>query len=159
MKHLLWVIAIPCFLACSNETVESKEPSKKSKAASNNPSLVDKFLANTSFIEEMEGDNPIESLAILADKQADQKIKFGKSNIKSVLKQAREYSGFFIIVENHTIVKIDDLDNCNASGSWNACMPFGEGYIKKGSLVQSEDYINNIIGLPDAQKRTAYLFN
>lgn len=158
MKHLLWVIAIPCFLACSNETVESKQPSEKSKSPANS-SLVDQFLANTSFLEEVEGDNPIESLAIIAEKQANQKINFGKNNIKSVLKQAKEYSGFFIIVENHTIVKIDDLDNCNPSGSWNACMPFGEGYIKKGKLVQREDYINNIIGLPDSQQRTAYLFN
>lgn len=154
MKNIFWVITIPCFLACSNETVQAEEKNQTESKLS----FLDDFLKKTSSIENIEGGNPIESLQIIAEKQADHKLNFGKSNIKSVLKQAKAYSSFFIIVENHTIVKIDDLDNCNPSGSWNACMPFGEGYIKKGSLVQREDYINNIIGLPDSQKRTAYLF-
>jgi len=38
-------------------------------------------------------------------------------------------------------------------------MPHAEGYIKKGGLTYKKDYINNIIGLPDAQERTMYLFN
>ena len=64
-----------------------------------------------------------------------------------------------IISGNHTIITVIDYDNCKQSASWGACMPFTEGYIKKGKLEHQEDYMNNIVGLPDSQKRTAYLFN
>ena len=49
--------------------------------------------------------------------------------------------------------------DCIQSGSWGACMPYAKGYIKKGSLIEKEDYINNIIGIPDSQLRKVYLFN
>ncbi len=172
MKHLFWAFAIPCLMACSND---QSAPSTKSQAeskgeevatevktssisASEDNGVVEQFLSNSNSIKSIKGDNPIEILKNLSEQKADKKIKFGKKNIKSVLEEARDFSGFFIIVEKHTIVKIDDLDNCNPSGSWKACMPFGEGFIKKGDLVIKEDYINNIIGLPDSQNRVAYLF-
>lgn len=172
MKYLLWAFAIPCLMACSNQpseeqsesksessaVVEGKEANGNSVKSSPNNGLVEQYLKNSSSIEKIKGDNPIEVLKGLSEQKADKKIKFGKENIQTVLDEARDYSGFFIIVENHTVVKIDDLDNCNPSGSWKACMPFGEGFIKKGDLVQKEDYINNIIGLPDSQNRMAYLF-
>ena len=37
-------------------------------------------------------------------------------------------------------------------------MPKAEGYIKKGSLNYNNDFANNIIGVPDNQKRIMYLF-
>ena len=63
-----------------------------------------------------------------------------------------------IIVENHTIVKFSDIKKCNYSGSWGMCMPYGEGYIQNGGLKSTNDFINNIIGKPDAQKRVMYIF-
>ena len=81
-----------------------------------------------------------------------------KNNIETVLTEAKTYKNCVIITGNHTIVKILDFDDCKQSSSWGYCMPTAEGYIKKGELVSQEDYINNIIGRPDAQKRTVYLF-
>jgi hypothetical protein len=37
-------------------------------------------------------------------------------------------------------------------------MPRAAGYVKKGDLVYMNDYVNNVIGAPDAQKRMLYLF-
>ena len=65
----------------------------------------------------------------------------------------------FIIVANHTVIKITDFNDCKPSASWGTCMPMAEGYIKKGVLQHEKDYCNNIIGLPDNQKRTLYLFD
>lgn len=155
MKHLIWVLAIPVLMSCANEA----EPLSVEKSKKVGKEIIeDSFLTKTNFLEDFDGPNPIESLKAMAEKKADRKIKFGKNNIQSLLNEARDYSEFLIIVENHTVVKIDDLDNCNPSRSWNACMPFGEGYIKKGELIAKEDYINNLIGTPDGQERIAYLF-
>lgn len=102
--------------------------------------------------------NPIEAFTQAAENQAAKTIKFGKSNIEKALAQAKEYEHCFIAVENHTLVRIADMEDCKQSGAWSACMPFAEGYIQKGDLQHQEDYINNIIGTPDGQERVMYLF-
>ncbi len=101
----------------------------------------------------------IQSINNIAKEKAVNMISFSGENIKDVLNEAKQYKYCIIIVEAHTIVKITDFENCSQSGSWGACMPYGEGYIRKGGLMGNKDYINNIIGKPDSQARTIYLFN
>jgi hypothetical protein len=86
------------------------------------------------------------------------KIVVSKKNIKKVLIKSKEYSNCVIVTGNHTIVKIISFDNCQQSGSWEACMPTVEGYIKKGNLNYKKDFMNNVIGKPDKQERVAYFF-
>ena len=75
------------------------------------------------------------------------------------LEEVKNYSYCIIFVSNHTLVKVNDFNDCIQSGSWGACMPKGKGYIIKGKWNYKEDYINNIIGRAgDGQKRVAYLF-
>ena len=80
-------------------------------------------------------------------------------NIKEVLIKSRDYANCVITTGNHTIVKIESMDNCQQSGSWKACMPYVKGYVKKGKLNYKADYMNNVIGIPDGQQRIAYFFN
>ena len=56
------------------------------------------------------------------------------------------------------IVKVTDMNNKVISGSWCCRIPFGEGYIQKGELTFKLDYLNNIIGIPDSQRRMIFLF-
>ncbi|MCF8365770.1 MAG: hypothetical protein K9H16_08315 [Bacteroidales bacterium] len=103
---------------------------------------------------------PLINIKILADSNADKKIELTKENILAALDEIGKYKNAVIIVGIHTIVKITDAKNCKQSGAWAACMPFGSGLIQKsGAFISSEDYINNIMGIPDSQKRTLYLFN
>lgn len=102
---------------------------------------------------------PIAGITELAHEQAAKNIEITKESIASVLAEARNYNTLLIITGRHTIVKITDLDNCIQSGAWGACMPEGAGYVQRsGGLNKMEGYINNIIGLPDAQKRIAFFF-
>jgi hypothetical protein len=101
---------------------------------------------------------PITSVNLIATENAKKTIVLTKDNIKEALQEAQQYKSNLITVGNHTIVKITDFSNCSHSGSWGTCMPYGEGYIQKGELIRMNDYINNIIGKPDDQVRTLYLF-
>lgn len=102
---------------------------------------------------------PLISIRELAAEKAGKKISLTKDNIESALKEIGNYSNAIIIVGKHTIVKITDASDCQASGSWGACMPMGDGYVQKaGHLISHENYINFIIGIPDSQERTLYLF-
>lgn len=102
---------------------------------------------------------PIADVSSIAKAAAAKTIKLAKENIEASLVEAKEYDNAIIIVGSHTIVKITDLDNCSPSASWATCMPMGEGYVQKGgALNHYEDYINNIIGVPDGQVRTLFLF-
>lgn len=103
---------------------------------------------------------PLRDIKILADSKADKKIELTKDNAQAALDEISSFKNAVIIVGGHTIVKITDAKNCKQSGAWAACMPFGNGLIQKsGAFVSKEDYINNIIGIPDTQERTLYLFN
>ncbi len=102
---------------------------------------------------------PLISVAALADSLADQSMQLTKDNIGEALKEAANYANTIIIVHPHTIVRITDLNDCRQSGAWKTCMPMGKGYIQKqGTLHEKQDYINNIIGVPDGQSRTIYFF-
>ena len=117
------------------------------------------FLIDISSLEKDTNDNPIIAFQKQAEELADDKIVFNKKNIKEVLIKSRDYANSVITTANHTIVKIESIDNCQQSGSWKACMPYVKGYVKKGKLNYKADYMNNVIGIPDGQQRIAYFFN
>ena len=184
MKKILSLIVLTVFFACNNDTKtdgksikeekttttqvqKEKEVEKSVKsepkveaATSSKSALVSGFLNNTSSLENVEGKkNPIVKFQELAANEANEVMSISKDNIEDVLSKAKQYKHCVVTVKDHTIVKITDVNDCKQSGSWAACMPYAKGYIKKGDLVSQEDYINNIIGLPNSQERTAYFFN
>ena len=116
------------------------------------------FLNDSKSLPHTEGANPIEEFKKAADATATRSRSFNKRNAQSLLDDAKTFSHCAIIVENHTVIKINDYYDCKQSNTWDACMPIGEGYIKKGELEFQKDYISNIIGMPDKQKRTIYYF-
>jgi len=121
--------------------------------------VVTKFLSDVKSLESDTNNNPIIAFKELAEKIAKDKMIVSKKNIKKVLIKSKEYSNCVIVTGNHTIVKIISFENCQESGSWKACMPTVEGYIKKGKLKYKKNYMNNVIGIPDKQERVAYFFN
>ena len=134
-------------------TFNSNEGNTGSSSAINN------YLTDIKSFSDSEKGNPIEKFKTLAENTATQKINITKDNFANALKTAANFKYLFITVENHTVIKIDDVSKCKPSGSWSTCVPFAHGYIKKGEMVYQEDYANNIMGLPDNQTRTMYLFD
>ena len=132
--------------------------SKKTNKESVNSNVL-ALLEDITLLENKEYKTPIITFKELVISNAKKSITLTKNNISQSLTEAKNYKYCVIIVGTHTIVKISDLKNCKQSGSWGACMPHAEGYIKKGKLIYKKDYINNIIGLPNTQERTMYLFN
>lgn len=152
MKQLSIVLLFFLAVACSNsETTKTDEKTTES-------TIVTDFIDNISSLEAIEKGNPIVLFQKQANDKANKIIKFSKDNIQDLLETAKAYKSLIITTGDHTIVKITDLNDCKQSGSWSACMPMAKGYIKKKALVYQEDYINNIIGIPDNQERVAYLF-
>lgn len=124
--------------------------------------LLKSFLSEVITIEssDLSAHEPITGVAALAVQKATKQITLTKENISEALADAKSHKHVIIIVGNHTIVKVTDLDDCTQSGAWGACMPMGTGYIQRsGQLNEKEGYINNIIGIPDSQQRTMYLFD
>ncbi len=107
---------------------------------------------------ELNAGTPIASISELAAAQADKTVALTKENVKEVLEQAGAYHFVVITVGTHTIARITDLSDCIQSGSWGACMPMGEGYVQKSGLTNKNDYLNNIIGIPNSQERNVYFF-
>ncbi len=102
--------------------------------------------------------SPISSINKLAFDQAAKSIVLNKENISGSLDEAKSYKACIITVGVHTIVLVENLSKTIRSGSWGCNMPWGKGFIQKGSLNFKEDYINNIIGIPDNQRRMMFLF-
>lgn len=110
--------------------------------------------------DNLSGSEPISQLAKVAAEKADKTISLNKSNMAQSLDEARKYNKVLIIVGTHTLVKIKDLDDCQKSTAWGTCMPKGISLTQKdGDFKKETDYINNLIGLPDGQNRTMFLFN
>lgn len=101
---------------------------------------------------------PIADIKVLAGRQADVTMDLSKETVADILEKAKDYHFCVITVGEHTIARITDLENCIQSGSWGTCMPMGEGYVQKSGLINKNDYINNIIGIPNSQVRKAYFF-
>lgn len=102
---------------------------------------------------------PLKDIKVLAAEQADLVKDLDKESIKEVLETAKSYHFCVITVGDHTIARITDLGFTQQSGSWGVGMPMGEGYVQKNGLTHKNDYINNIIGIPNSQERKVYFFN
>jgi len=150
MKKLILPFIFLAFIACNNDNTTTNSDGENS--------VVTNFLKEVRSFEAIEDKAPISYFEGLANNTANETMNLSEGNIQDIIDAAKNYTHCVIIVEDHTIIKLVSLDDCKQSGSWGACMPMAEGYIKKGELEYQEDYMNNIIGLPDSQTRTAYLF-
>ena len=152
MKKILIVLTAITVISCSSNETETTTNVENGFIAN--------FLNDISSLEDniAKGKNPIADFIAEAKQTADKSDNLTKDNINELLAEAKNYSHCVITTGDHTIVKITDLENCKQSGSWGACIPFAEGYIKKGDLVKQADYMNNIIGKPDDQERIIFLF-
>lgn len=149
MKKLILPFLALALVACAG----------KSKVQRSDVELVHAFLSSPKSLIDASQANPITAFQNGAVETADQIIKITINNMEEVLVKAKEYKYCVITTSNHTILLIDNLSDCKNSNSWKTCMPHGKGYIKKGELEFKADYANNIIGRPDDQERTVYLFN
>ncbi|MBI9034878.1 MAG: hypothetical protein JEZ03_10450 [Bacteroidales bacterium] len=102
---------------------------------------------------------PLVSIGELAKVKASKFVELTKDNIAEQFVTAKAYQHSFIIVGNHTIAKITDFSNCSRSGVWGVCMPYGNGYVQKGTMIKKQGYLNSIIGVPDQQSRVLFMFN
>lgn len=148
MKILKLFIFLTLVTSCSNTSQQKNN---------NTPEAA--ILEDIKMLEKTRNKTPIVSFKKFADTEADKSIILSKKNISSSLTKVKKYKYCIITVGTHTIIKVSDFKNCKQSGAWETCMPMAEGYIKKGKLKYQNDFINNIIGLPDNQERTMYLFN
>lgn len=148
-KRLLTISLVVFITSCGQQN-------KKSTAIASD--IVPAFLSDISSIEDETEGNPIVMFHEAAQEQADQVITLSKRDIKEVLDRTKVFKHCVITLGDHTIIRILNYDDCSQSGSWGACMPMAEGYVKRGKLVYKKDYANNIIGTPDDQERTAFLF-
>jgi len=174
-KSLLTIASFTLIMSCNKttkeQTTDSKVATPPTTEKTTTPTIekvsnkrVKKatkigFLTDVTALEKETTTTPIKNLIALAKTNASSVIAINKDNIKASLQTAKAYKHAVIVVGVHTAVKVTDLADCKASGAWGACMPMAEGYIKRGALNYKKDYINNIIGLPDTQERTMYLFN
>ncbi|OIQ30955.1 MAG: hypothetical protein BM564_01725 [Bacteroidetes bacterium MedPE-SWsnd-G2] len=170
MKHLFTILMLSVLFACNSDksnktetevhkTTESPSATEKSLVKPAKTNTLSTVLTDVKTLSQLEGQNPIVAFQNMAKLEAQKVISISNENINSALDTAKQYKHCVITTADHTLVSITDLTNCKPSGSWGACMPFASGYIKKGDLIYQEDYCNNIIGLPDSQNRTMYLFN
>lgn len=133
--------------------------SEKKENQESDSNIVTNFLQDVTSLETVDGGNPITKFQDSAKDIAKKTVALSLENIQDLLAEIKEYKHCVITTGDHTIILITDINDCKQSGSWATCMPMAEGYIKKGTLSYKKDYMNNIIGIPDAQIRTAYLFN
>lgn len=148
--YFLVLLATAILASCGNNTSENTSEEQEN--------YVSLFLNQSPKFAKETNVNPIETFSAQADKKADKSMKLTKDNIDNALKSAKKYNYAVVVVENHTIVRLVNYEDCQQSGSWNACMPKGEGYIKRGKIESQNDHINNLIGKPDNQQRMLYLF-
>ncbi len=151
MKNFLWALGLVTLIGCSDSTHNDQDSTNKEL-------LVTNFLNDTRSFERADFEQPIEEFIVSASEIANEAVELDKNSIQGFIEKGSSFSYGVIVVGNHTIVKIGDFENCKTSSSWGTCMPFGEGYIKKGDLIFQKEYINNIIGRPDSQKRLGFLF-
>lgn len=114
------------------------------------------------FIQDLETlrflEDPIVDFKAGAESASAEAFNFDVDNAQIMLDKIKDYGHSVIVVEDHTIVVANGKDECHASASWKACMPYVRGFVKKGELEYQEDFANNIIGTPDKQSRRIYFF-
>ncbi len=130
-------------------------------AQESNADIVRSFLNNipAAATANISTKTPVASLQDFITKNSVKAIILEKGNMQEALNSGKQFTSGIIVVGEHTFVKITDFTKCTVSASWSACVPFGEGIIKKGQLIHTSGPINNIIGRPDTQGRTLYLFH
>jgi len=148
MKKIILIFSLALIASCVTEKKEKKKVEID---------IVTSFLEDITSLEKEE--DPIQKFKTKAENSANKIVVFDKEKMSSLLIEAKKYKYCVIVIGKHTIVKVKNFNNCTKSGSWGACMPYVEGYIKKGELLPQNDYMNFIIGKPDGQEKTAYLFN
>ncbi len=103
---------------------------------------------------------PIISINEIAKSKAEKAIEINSESIGKALLEAENYKHCLISVDGHTLVRVISFKDSSPSGAWRAAMPLCKGYIQKaGVLHEKKDYLKNLIGRPDSQIRTMYLFN
>lgn len=151
MKKIIYLVICAFFVSC----VQDK---KVNETENHTNSIATDFINDISSLESVKGADCITQLKESAENSASKEMTLSKENIEEYYDLISSGAKGLIIVENHTAVVIDNVQDCKNSGSWGACMPMGIGYIKRGNLEEQEDYINNIIGTPDSQKRVGFVF-
>ena len=152
-KILMFFFTSLIIIGCNSKTYPETE------LFTNKKNIVSEFLRDINSLKSDTNINPIAAFKEMAKDLATEIIVVSKDNIESILIKSRDYSNCVVVTANHTIVKIKSVDDCQQSGSWKVCMPYVEGYIKKGKLDYKKDYMNNVIGTPDRQERVAYFFS
>jgi hypothetical protein len=103
---------------------------------------------------------PIISINKIAKSEAGKVIEIDSENIGKALLEAKNYKHCLISVDDHTLIRVVSFKDSSPSGAWRAAMPLCKGYIQKsGVLYEKKGYLKNLIGRPDSQIRTMYLFN
>ena len=103
---------------------------------------------------------PIISINEIAQAKAEKAIAINSESIGSALLEAKSYKYCLISVDAHTLLRVISFKDSSPSGAWRTAMPLCKGYIQKsGVLHEKKDYLKNLIGRPDSQIRTMYLFN
>lgn len=147
-KSVLIVLVILGMASCTSEKKKEANPALASVA--------------TNFVHSPESlldvNDPINSFIAGAESVAIESFSFEKDNVKLMLAKMEEFESAVIVVKDHTVVLLAKGEDCQHSKSWDVCMPYARGFIKKGELVYQEDFINNLIGKPDATERTIYFF-
>lgn len=109
--------------------------------------------------EKLDVSEPIAPLAELLRSKSDTSLLLNKEGMVEGLSLLESYRFAIIVVGNHTIVKITDKNDIRQSGAWGTKVPKGVALIQRsGVLTEKNDYINNLIGVPDNQKRFLFLF-
>ncbi len=109
---------------------------------------------------ELNKQQPIISINEIAQTEAEKAITIDRESIGSALLEAKNYKYCLISVDAHTLVRVISFKDSSPSGAWRTAMPLCKGYIQRsGVLYEKKDYLKNLIGRPDSQVRTMYLFN
>lgn len=145
----LLLVSLFTLQSCTSDSSEQAK-SKEVQAVLENIDAVKSFENGAKVISDFQDK---------ANSQANEVINLRKSNIAAFFEKAKYFEHCIITVGEHTILKVTDLEDCQTSGSWAACLPLAEGYIRSNGWVYKKDYANQLIGTPDDQKRFAYLFN
>ncbi len=149
MKNILTFLIFFAIIGCGKDknVLEFKQP-------------IAEFLTNPKILTKVEisTKKPIQQFRDFAEISASKRISINKANINESFDEAQNYNFCIVLVANHTLVKVEDFKTCTPSASWGVCMPKVSGYIKKRQLQYQNDFMNNVIGLPDNQERYMYLF-
>ncbi|MGZ2368923.1 hypothetical protein ACXR6G_03980 [Ancylomarina sp. YFZ004] len=148
MKKFIIILSMACSLSCQAQNTKI--------------TVLKEFLSD--FInfdgKALNEAQPIISISQMAHENAAEIIKISRENIKLALVEAKSFKHCLIIGDHHTLIRIVDNEDCSLSNLWGVPMPLSRAYIQRdGVLNETKDYLKNLIGRPDSQKRTMYLFN